>query len=66
MLALPVAVPKQPTWLTLLTPATKGAGWVRVTVSTRVQPLASVTVQEYVPAVRPVAVAPVPPLGLQL
>ncbi|MNE24007.1 hypothetical protein D3C80_1172810 [compost metagenome] len=43
--------------------ATKAAGSVIVKLWVSVHPFASVTVTVYVPAVRPVAVAAVPPLG---
>ena len=62
---MPVVPPKHATWVTLLTPETSALGWVRVTIFNWVQPLASVMVQVYVPAVNPLAVAPIPPEGLQ-
>ena len=62
---MPVVPPKHATWVTLLTPETNALGWARVTIFNWVQPLASVMVQVYVPAANPLAVAPVPPVGLQ-
>ncbi|MOA16159.1 hypothetical protein D3C78_1363560 [compost metagenome] len=43
--------------------AIKAEGCVMVKLCVSVHPFASVTVTVYVPAVRPVAVAAVPPLG---
>ena len=42
------------------------AGCVIVVAAVPIQPFLSFTVRVYVPAVRPVAVALVPPLGVQL
>ena len=63
IVAVPVDWPKQFTfvWAELATRAAAGSEMVALAVV--LQPLSSVTVTKYVPAVRPVAVAALPPAG---
>jgi hypothetical protein len=62
----PVLAPKHSTLVCTGTDAVRAdAGWVIVVVAVAVHPLASVTVTVYVFAARPVAVAPLPPVGAQ-
>src|SRR5688572_30292071 len=63
--ALPVFPPKQRTGV-MVAETVSNVGCVIVTVAVLVHPLASVTVTVYVPAVKPVAAALVPPEGVQL
>lgn len=61
-MAAPSVPPLQLTFVEeVIDTVTAVAGWVMLTVSVSVQPLASVTVTVYVPADRPVAVADEPP-----
>jgi hypothetical protein len=60
--ALPVFPPKQSTGEEVADAASTG-GSVIVTDAVVVHPFASVTVTVYDPAINPVAVAPVPPVG---
>ena len=62
--ALPLLLPQEAGIVEVLTVNT--AGWVIVAEAVFVQLFASVTVTVYVPALKPVAVAFVPPLGVQL
>ncbi|MFT3740938.1 MAG: hypothetical protein QM786_19485 [Breznakibacter sp.] len=64
--ALTVAVPAVDSLVCAVAVSDKGAvGWPMVTFTCVWQRLASVTVQVYVPAASPEAVAPVPPAGDQ-
>jgi hypothetical protein len=56
-LADPLLPPLQDTLVKVEAEAVRVVGWVTVVLEIAVQPCESVTVTEYVPAVRPVAVA---------
>jgi len=68
VVALPLFPPEQFTAVVLMgddgVAGPSGGGSATVTGTVLLQPFASVTVTEYVPAVRPVAVALFPPVGL--
>jgi hypothetical protein len=65
MVAVPLLPPLQLTFVVDKTLDVSAMGCVTVTACVLVHALASVIVQEYVPAASPVAVAAVPPAGIQ-